>query len=306
MRAIVTGGTGFIGKSLVKRLKKERWKIYVVTRYEGKAKRVLGEDINELVWDKTPYFPEADVIFNIAGEIRGRKYEDFKKGNVDFVRQVLNKSKGKAEKFVHLSSLAAAGPSPECEPLDETAESPISLYGRSKLEGERVVKENADHWVILRPSAVFGPGDMAFLELFRVIKRGFVPLVNEQILSMVFVEDLTEAIINSLNVSENEVFNVCGKEPISYWDFALKVAEKIGVRKVRKLRIPYSLAVAAAFLSQTFSPGSMFHVDKVREGKEKCWIATPEKAFKYGLFTETPLDEAIALTIQWYRERGLI
>jgi len=306
MRAIVTGGTGFIGKSLVKKLIKEGWEIKVITRTPGKVKRIFGEDVGEMVWSESMEFPHADVIFNIAGAIKGKKYQDFYSANVEFVQKIVEKSDRKVGKFVHLSSQAAGGPSPECKPLDEAAASPVSLYGRSKLEGEKVVKGFSGDWVILRPSAVFGPGDMAFLELFRVIRRGFVPWMGDKILSMVFVEDLTDAMIRSVRLSSKEIFNACWQEPVDYWDFTVKVAESIGKGIPKKLPIPYPLAVIAAFVSQTVFPDSMFNLDKIREARYRCWIANSEKAHKIGILKDTPFDEALKITISWYRASGYI
>lgn len=306
MRAIVTGGTGFIGKSLVKKLIKEGWEIKVITRTPGKVKRIFGEEVGEMVWSESLEFPRADVIFNIAGAIKGKKYQDFYSANVEFVQKIVEKSDGKVNKFVHLSSQAAGGPSPECRPLDESAASPVSLYGRSKLEGEKVVKGFSGDWVILRPSAVFGPGDMAFLELFRVIRRRFVPWMGDKILSMVFVEDLTDAMIRSVGLASEEIFNVCWQEPVDYWNFTVKVAELIGKGIPKKLPIPYPLAVIAAFVSQTVFPDSMFNLDKIREARHRCWIANSEKAHKIGILKDTPFDEALKITISWYRANGYI
>lgn len=306
MRAIVTGGTGFIGRSLVKRLQRDDWEIKVITRQKGKVKKILGEGVEEIVWSDLGEFPEADVVFNIAGAIKGKNYEDFRRANVDFIRNIIERSEGRVEKIVHLSSQAAGGPSPDCKPLDESASSPVSLYGRSKLEGENVVKEFSGDWVILRPSAVFGPGDMAFLELFRVIKRGFVPWMGDKILSMVYVEDLTEAMLNSVDKVSRDVFNISWLEPVNYREFTEKVAEMMGKKAPKRLPIPYPVAVVAAFISQTFSPDSMFNLDKIREARHKCWIVNSEKAHRAGLLEDTPLDDALRITMDWYRTNGYI
>jgi len=307
MRAIVSGGTGFIGKVLIKRLIERGWSIYVLTRTKGKAEKMFENSAEELTWSDELQFPKAEVLFQLAGVIKGKGYEDFSEGNIEFLREVRKKAEGRVEKIIQLSSQAAGGPSPNCQQVDESSSSPVSFYGRTKLEGEKVIKKFHGDWVILRPSGVFGQGDEAFLELFRVLKRGIIPWMGEKFLSMIYVEDLVETMVKSVELASKETFNVSMKDPVSYWEFALKIAREIGVKKPKKIPVPYPLVYIAAFFFQLFpSRLSMFNLDKLREMKQKCWIINSEKAYKRGILEETPFDEAIKTTVSWYKKEGWI
>ncbi len=302
MKSIVTGGTGFIGRALVNSLLSRGWEVFVLTRTRGKARRIFGQ-IGEL----TPQdpFPEVDIVFNLAGAVKGKNYQDFRRANVELVGEILEKSEGKAGKIVHLSSQAAGGPSEACLPTPESQQSPVSLYGKSKLEGEKLVRRFSGKWVILRPPAVFGEWDYAFIDLYRTIKKGFAPWLGPRKISMIYVHDLVFAMEKAAEKVEGEVLNVASYQEVDYWDFVLEVGRVLGKKRVRKLPIPLPLAKALAFFSEKFT-SSMFTTDKIRELKYPCWILDITKATRRGILTRTPLPQALEKTLSWAKNSGLI
>src|SRR5207249_4899611 len=98
----------------------------------------------------------------------------------------------------HVSSLAAHGPSPDGKPRPVDAPPhPVSAYGRSKLRGEEAVRSSplAERAVIIRPPAVYGPRDPAFLPLFRLVNRRIAPLLGARLrTSIIYGEDAAQAI----------------------------------------------------------------------------------------------------------------
>ena len=103
-------------------------------------------------------------------------------------------------RLVHVSSLAAAGPSPDGTPLDEDAlPHPVSHYGRSKLEGERVVREIKPDTVIVRPPVVYGPGDTGVFRILKSISRGWILQIGggRRWFSAVYVDDLVDGLIRA-------------------------------------------------------------------------------------------------------------
>ncbi len=302
MKSIVTGGTGFIGKALVKNLLEKGWKVWVLTRTEGKAQKTFPEAEELLPGDP---FPRAEVLFNLAGAVKGKTYHDFARANVEFIKNILEKSRGKVDKIVHLSSQAAGGPSPNCQPIKEDAENPVSLYGKSKLEGERLVKTFPGEWVVLRPPAVFGEEDYAFTDLYKLIKRGFAPWMGPRKFSVIYVKDLAYSLEVAVEKGKREVFNVASQEEVDYWDFVMEIADILGRKRVRKIPVPLSLAGAIARAAQAFS-ASMFTVDKIRELRYPCWILDVSRAEQRGILRRTPLRKALENTLAWARTQGII
>ena len=99
---------------------------------------------------------------------------------------------------MHVSSLAAIGPSTDGKPVSDDAEPhPLTHYGISKLEGERIVRALVPDAVIVRPAAVYGPRDMDVLEVFRSISRGFVLEISggERWFQAIYVKDLADGLL---------------------------------------------------------------------------------------------------------------
>ena len=100
---------------------------------------------------------------------------------------------------MQLSSQAAIGPGTVERPARDTdPPRPVNAYGRSKLAGEIVVREHARvPWIILRPSAVYGPGDRAFLPLVRLAAHGLFPLAVPRATPFTFVhvDDVVRAVL---------------------------------------------------------------------------------------------------------------
>src|SRR6185436_13434327 len=130
------------------------------------------------------------------------------------VVQAINQQQGRIQRLVYVSSMAAGGPATRDRPArEEDAPHPVSEYGKSKLAGEQEVRHACKaEFVILRPPAVYGPRDTAFLPLFKAIRAHFFPRVgrNPLAMSVVFARDLAEAVVACLISAEaaGKTFNV--------------------------------------------------------------------------------------------------
>ena len=126
-------------------------------------------------------FRDVDVVVHLAGLVSSVRQQDYFTANVDGTTAVARAACAAGTPLVHISSLAAAGPAPASAPRSEDDESqPITAYGRSKLEGERLVRSIAGlNWIVLRPGVVYGPGDRALLPLLRYARLGVLPLVGD-------------------------------------------------------------------------------------------------------------------------------
>jgi uncharacterized protein YbjT (DUF2867 family) len=187
----VTGGTGFVGQHLLKMALAQGYDVRALTRGWKPPE-------DEIAWiDGALDRPEAleklctgaDAVIHIAGLISGSKTE-FEAVNVGGTAALIDAArKAGVRRFIHISSLAAREPE-------------LSNYGWSKARSERLVAASGLEWTIIRPPAVYGPGDRETLELFKMAKRGFVALPPKGHFSLVHVEDLCRLILAVVDETE--------------------------------------------------------------------------------------------------------
>ena len=146
-----------------------------------------------------------DYVLHVAGVTKGNSYEDFRLGNVMPTRNLLTavrQEHPEVKRFVLVSSLTSYGPSATSAPhREEDPPTPIEHYGQSKLEAERVVEEESAGvpWTIVRPSGVYGPGDVDYFNLFKSAMRGWnVYFGNrDRCMSLIYVDDCVRGILEA-------------------------------------------------------------------------------------------------------------
>ena len=113
----------------------------------------------------------AGTVIHLAGVTKALSTSEYYSGNARATENLAQAvAKGAAIRLVHVSSLAAIGPSTDGTPVSEDAEPhPVTHYGKSKLEGERIVRALVPDAVIVRPAVVYGPRDTDVLQMFRSI-----------------------------------------------------------------------------------------------------------------------------------------
>jgi dTDP-4-dehydrorhamnose reductase len=112
---------------------------------------------------------------------------------------------------------------------------PVSVYGRTKLEAENIIREVLDSFVILRTSALYGRNGKNFVDtvITRAMKREEMRIVGDQITSPTYTYDLAVSIrdlINRRGSFDNDILNVCNSGGCSWYAFALKIIEKSGIK----------------------------------------------------------------------------
>ncbi len=174
--ALVTGATGFIGSHLVEVLVSRGWRVRCLVRRPAElpegAEAVHG-DLAGAGLERAA--AGVEVVFHLAGVTKARRAREYYEGNARGTAALVEACAG-VPRFVHVSSLAAVGPSADSVPLTEDAEpAPFTHYGKSKLEAERIVRASAlgERAVIVRPPVVYGPRDTDVLHFFRAAARGF-------------------------------------------------------------------------------------------------------------------------------------
>ncbi len=320
MRALVTGGTGFIGSHLVEALLKKGYDVTCLVRQTSTLRWIEGLKVKLTYGDCAEketlkgLIKGFDYIYHLAGVTKAISREVYFRENSLGTENIVN---GAAEgnpglkKFVYLSSLAASGPSPDGIPLDENMlPNPVSDYGRSKLEGEKAVLSMGGilKFVIIRPPAVYGPRDRDIYFFFKMIKKGIIPVWGgERFLSLLYVDDLIEGIISAGERGEGTYFLSDGKI-YSVEAITKKITEALGVRPL-KMKIPEALLYAIALISEGFyritGKPPLINREKITEALQKYWICNNSRAvndlgFKPGVF----LDDGIRRTAYWYKDHG--
>jgi nucleoside-diphosphate-sugar epimerase len=316
--AVVTGATGFIGRHLVERLVGDGWRVRAVQRPESEGVVPAGAEGVRAALTATalaPAFAGAAAVFHLAGRTAAPNAEAYHEANARATAEVARACSGAGARLVYVSSQAAAGPAPASRPLTEADEPrPCSPYGISKLAGERAVHETPGlEWTIVRPVAVYGPGDRGFLPLFRLARVGLavIPGNPDACYTLVHVRDLARQIVAAAVGLEaaGEIFFLGHPALHTARSLSAALARASG-RKVRTMVVPRAVLYAAALAGDAGAwLGHPLALDrsKYREltsGGFACDVGKARRLL--GVDAEIGLDEGFAETAQWYRDKGWI
>lgn len=322
MKALVTGATGFIGSHLVEAL---------VQR--GAQVRCLVRNTSQLGWvkDLPVEFVTGDCrdqqslrqavqdvaqVFHLAGATMAVKETTFFEVNglgTQNLVQACTEHNTRLEKFIYLSSQAAAGPCPsggkkkESDPCE-----PVSPYGKSKLLGEELALSHAHELplLILRPCAVYGPRDKGFLTLFQCLAKNINPCLTgpEQHISLCYVEDLVQAILLAAEsqTKSGEIFFLSDGHDYRMGEIGDIFAQAMAIRAL-KLRLPQQLLPGVGFIAECIArvsgKPSIMSRGKVREMRCENWLCDIAKARAIlGFEPRIALAQGAALTIAWYKK----
>jgi nucleoside-diphosphate-sugar epimerase len=343
--AVVTGSTGFIGSRLVDALVWRGWTVRRLVRPGGTpaesvatapqkrgARTPLGALETHVVDFARPEslaecaaLDDADVVFHVGGVTKARSEEEFRAGNVAPTRALLDALGARAarggrrpRRFVLVSSQAAAGPAeaPDRPVHEDDAPRPFEAYGRSKLEAEALVRDHPAGipWTIVRPAAVYGPGDVDFLALFRQAAHGVgvYPGPREARLSIVYVDDLVDALVRAgtLPAAAARVYFVESQD-VS-WRDVYRAAATAARHPLRvELDVPGWVLAAAGRAGDTVwrltGRTTLVNSQKVALGKPRWWLCSGERARdELGVVARVSLADGAKRTLAWYRQKGWI
>ena len=321
---LVTGATGFIGSHLVERLVAQGRSLRCLVRRSSTAGNLpraieLAHGDLESGAGLTEALRGIDTVIHLAGVTKARTAADYDRGNAVATANLLRAAAHLDEigRFVYVSSLAAAGPSPADRPLTETDEPrPVSHYGRSKLAGEQAVRQSplAERTVIVRPPVVYGPRDRDVLQMLRTVSRGWMARIGAapRRFSHIYVGDLVDGIIAAADCTSSstggQVFYLANAAPVSWDEFGNLAARLMG-RKLRTVAIPeqaaYVLGLCAEWGSRFSGKPGILSRDKVREACCAGWVCDPGRARReLGFCASTGLQEGLRRTLDWYKEAG--
>jgi len=302
----VTGATGFVGGHVVEALGRAGWRIRILARRIPKFAEVAVETVIGSL-DDGPALVRlvdgANAIVHAAGLVKARSTEEFFAANAQGTANLVSAavSAGQRPRFLLLSSLAAREPQ-------------LSDYAASKRAGEAELVRLGQglSWTVLRPPAVYGPGDREILGFFRTLRGGLAPVPStaDARLSLIHADDLAAAVAALLEspAAIGETYEIDDGHPGGHrWDEMVETAAgQLGVRPLR-IKVPRLLLTGLAGLvvvgHRLAGSRPMLTPGKVREILHPDWVCHDSRVTAVtGWRPRFALAEGFAQTIAWYRQ----
>ena len=329
-KVLVTGGSGFIGYHLVRRLCQENVAVRCLVRQTSSRSLLQSFEIEYCVGELNDReslrkaVDGCDTIFHAAGLVRARNYQEFEAVNRFGTENLAKAAAGTSSPpvFIYVSSLAAAGNSTSDQPKREVdPAAPISKYGKSKLAGETVLLSFAEQMpcTIVRPGIVFGEADKMNLELFQVIgKWGFCPIpgFRDRFYSWIHAADLSDLLLAAAQKGERlgrnqpagtGIYFASSDEGRRLSEVGRLIGQSVGRNQVRTMICPplTCLVVSTYYEAKWWWTGKPQPLDwaKIWESLHH-WTCSPEKAKTQLNFSPQPLEERIKQTALWFMENG--
>jgi nucleoside-diphosphate-sugar epimerase len=294
----ITGGTGFVGSHLIDLAIAKGHRVRALARRPQAARDGvtwiegaldLPETLAELVQG-------TDAVVHVAGVVNAPDRAGFIAGNVAGTRAMLAAAEAAdVRRFIHTSSLSAREPQ-------------LSVYGWSKAEAEHVVEASNLDWTIVRPTGVYGPGDMEMRDIFRLAARGIALLPPPGKLSVIAVDDLAALLLTlAAQGGPRTIYEVDDGASYTHAAFARMVGAAVG-RKVLPIHLPKPILTLGAKLDGLFrGPAAKLTADRVGYLCHDDWTADPGRRPPATLWRPaTPTPEGLTTTATWYRAHGLL
>jgi dihydroflavonol-4-reductase len=324
-RVLVTGATGFTGGALARKLVEQGNHVVALVRKTGNinALQALGvELVYGDITDREAVISAAencDVIYHIAAVFRTAGHPDsyYQGVNTTGVQYVVDAAlQHKVGHTVHCSTIGVHGDVEDLPSNEESPFNPGDIYQRTKLAGEELFAKAMTAGLpgsIFRPGAIYGPGDMRLLKMFKQIKRGFFPLFGggKNLYHLSYIDDLTDGII------------LCGEHPNAVGERFILCSNEYGTLKQLSAMIAAELGVKAP----SFAPpiGPLMLAAKICEGickplgidpplhtrrveffvKSRAFDNSKAKAL-IGYAPKISTKEGVKRTIAWYQENDLL
>ncbi|HEX2865624.1 MAG TPA: NAD(P)-dependent oxidoreductase [Ignavibacteriales bacterium] len=320
--AVVTGANGFVGSHLVDLLLSKNFKVKCITRRSSNLKWLSGKDVEIIdcgLFDKEGLkraFAGADYIFHVAGVVKSKTPEGYFQGNVETTRTILEAAldvKDTIKKILIVSSQTAAGPSLGGKLVNEESEcSPITTYGKSKLEEEKLAKTYMDRLpiTICRAPAVYGERDTEIFIFFQTFNKGLMTTIGmkDKSISLIHVLDLVRGFyLAAVNERSSCQTYFISSEVLYNWTEIGKVTSEVLNKKVLKVKVPhfvvYTIAAIAQFFAAFSSKPATLNLEKARDLVQEAWTCDTRKAVaELGYHQEISIKDGIQRTCQWYKD----
>lgn len=313
MIVAITGGTGFIGKKLVRKHLERGDVVRILSRRQS-ADLDFAQSVN---WyegdlgaetDLRPFVDGADVLYHCAGEIRN--VERMEAVHIDGTRRLAEAAAGRIGRWVQLSSVGVYGQPRKGDVTEQSPLCPAGVYETSKKISDDIVeaggKKGAFQWAILRPSIVFGEDmpNQSLFQMVNVISRGrffFVGCPGASA-NYIHADNVIAALIECalLPAAAGQIFNLSDHETME--TFVGRITGELGIRKPR-LRIPESVVRLLAALGTRLVKGFPLTQSRVDALTNRAVYPIDHIQKELGYKHAVSMEAAIARLVQAWRER---
>lgn len=325
-KVLVTGGTGFTGGHLCRRLKKLGCHVRAVVRAPEKAASLAADGIEIVPGDLKDRdslrraVSGCDVVYHIAATYRqeGIPDSEFWDVNVTGTENMLDAAAHcGVGRFVHCSTVGVHGHVAN-PPADEAAPyNPGDVYQETKLAGEQAAlncfRTKGLPGVVFRPTGIYGPGDMRFLKLFRHVKSGRFRMIGsgEVFYHLTYIDDLVDGILLCGTKKEalGNVYILGGDRAITLNELVGTIAGILGV-KVSRLHVPFMPVYALAFACEKLCkplglepPLYRRRVDFFRKARS---FDISKARRELGYSPKVGPEEGLRRTAEWYVKNSLL
>lgn len=296
----MTGATGFVGGATLRQAVEAGWHVRALTRRPQPEREGVTWIAGAL--DDTASLARmaegSDAVLHIAGVVNVPTRAAFDAGNRIATEHVVAAARGAGvARFVHVSSLAAREPG-------------LSNYGWSKEGAERVVRASGLCWTIVRPPAVFGPGDKDMLDLFRVARRGIATAPRGR-LSAIYVDELARLLVAlgaDREASIGAIYEPDDGRPggWSHRNFTQAIGRALGRNRIATIPVPPLILKAGGWIDPLLRRDrARLTADRARYIAHPDWVVTKGACPPVELWRpEMATDDALAETARWYRAQG--
>ncbi len=298
MTIAVTGATGFVGGHLLDRLLEAGHAVRALTR-RAHDPRTAVEWVEGDLADHAALADLASgcsAVIHVAGVLNAPDAAGFEAGNVAGTAAMLEAAaKAGVHRFVHVSSLTAREPK-------------LSLYGTSKARSEVLVAASSLPFAIVRPPAVYGPGDRETLDLFRMANKGLVLLPPAGRLSLIHVDDLARLLVTLANPASESGLTIepddGSRSGYAHAEFGRMLGDAVG-RKVIAISTPQPLLRLAATLDKLArGDRAKLTPDRVAYFCHPDWVVSAAHPTPEAWEPRIDTIEGLADTADWYRAQG--
>ncbi|MHC8441770.1 MAG: hopanoid-associated sugar epimerase [Candidatus Eutrophobiaceae bacterium] len=328
MKVLLTGGNGFVGSAVLRRLRSEGHKVRVLIRPGSNLRNLQNQHIELVSGDLAkpetlaPAVQGCNALFHVAADYRlwVPNPDQMYRINVEGSRSLMKAALAAGvERIVYTSSVAVLGSHKDGSPANEETSvllsNMIGHYKRSKYLAEEAVQELIESKnlpaVIVNPSTPIGPRDVKPTPTGRIILdtlRERMPAYVDTGLNVAHVDDVAHGHMLAWQKGEIGQRYILGGENMSLREILECICQRL-CRKSPAIRLPHAAVLPVAWCMEriaaiTGNPPRAT-VDEVRMSQKKMYFSSAKAEQALG-YTHRPAKEGIADAVEWFQKNGYV